>query len=221
LNSFDLIIFDCDGVLVDSERVANQVLARILKEECGLSYSLAEMFETFVGRSMQQCMEIIEQQMGTTPPAGLKTRFKQDINNVLAASVTAVQGIEQALAEISIPYCVASSGSHHKMRLTLGKTQLLKHFEGKLHSSSDVKRGKPFPDIYLHAAQNMGYKDPSRCLVIEDSPPGIQGGVAAGMVVFGFAELMDEQRLIQAGAHHTFTDMRRLTDEISHYTHKL
>jgi len=81
LNSFDLIIFDCDGVLVDSERVANQVFAKILKEQCGLSYSLTDMFETFVGRSSQQCMEIIEQQMGTTPPAGLETRYKQDINN--------------------------------------------------------------------------------------------------------------------------------------------
>jgi len=220
LHSFELIIFDCDGVLVDSERIANQVFARILKKECGLSYSLADMFETFVGRSSLQCMEIIEQQMGTAPPAGLETRYKQDINDVLAASVTAVQGIEQTLAEISIPYCVASSGSHDKMRLTLGKTQLLKYFEGKLHSSSDVKRGKPFPDIYLHAAHNMGCNDPGRCLVIEDSPPGIEGGVAAGMVVFGFAELMDEQRLIQAGAHHTFKDMRRLTDEISNYTHK-
>ncbi len=220
MNSFDLIIFDCDGVLVDSERIANQVFAKILKEECGLSYSLTDMFEMFVGRSMQQCMNIIEQQMGTTPPAGLETRYHQDINDVLAASVTAVQGIEQALAEISIPYCVASSGSHDKMRLTLGKTQLLKHFEGKLHSSSDVKRGKPYPDIYLHAAQNMGCRNPSRCLVIEDSPPGIEGGVAAGMVVFGFAELMDEQRLIQAGAHHTFSDMRRLTSEIFNYNHK-
>ena len=165
-------------------------------------------------------MDTIEQQMGTTPPDGLETRYKQDINNLLATSVTAVQGIEQALAEISIPYCVASSGSHDKMCLTLGKTQLLKHFEGKLHSSLDVKRGKPFPDLYLHAAHSMGGQDPGRCLVIEDSPPGIEGGVAAGMVVFGFAELMDEQRLIQAGAHHTFREMSRLVREISDYTHK-
>ena len=211
---FDLVIFDCDGVLVDSERIANEVFARVLNEECGLSFGLAEMFDIFVGHSTAQCMQIVAQMLGRTPPAGLEERYKNDINTALRESVCAVTGIEQALAELALPYCVASSGSHEKMRVTLGKANLLTLLEGKLHSTSDVARGKPFPDIYLHAARNMGCVDPRRCLVVEDSPVGVAGGVAAGMVVFGYAELMDGQRLLDAGARRTFKDMAKLSAEI-------
>lgn len=219
MGKFELIIFDCDGVLVDSERVANEVFAKILKEECGLSFSLDDMFETFVGHSSKQCMKVIEEMLGSKPPSGLEARYKNDINRALKESVTAVNGIEQALAEISIPYCVASSGSYEKMRVTLSKTNLLGLFDGKLHSTSDVARGKPFPDIYLHAAQSMGCLEPGRCLVIEDSPLGVEAGVAAGMVVFGYAELMKEERLIESGAHHIFKEMSNLANEIAVYEH--
>jgi len=211
---FDLIIFDCDGVLVDSERIANQVFAKILNEECGLSLDLADMFDTFVGHSCAQCMQIIESMTGTRPPSGLEKRYKNDINLALHESITAVEGIEIALSEITIPCCVASSGSYDKMRITLGKTGLLDRFEGKLFSTADVARGKPFPDIYRHAAEKMGYRDPSRCLVIEDSPIGVKGGVAAGMIVFGYSELMKAEKLLGAGAHRTFNDMGVLSGEI-------
>ena len=217
MSKIELVIFDCDGVLVDSERIANQVFAKILNEECGFSLSLDDMFETFVGRSSTQCMKIIEKMLNAKPPPQLETRYQNDINKALQASVTAVNGIEQALTEISIPYCVASSGSYEKMHATLGKTKLLERFEGKLHSTADVARGKPYPDIYLHAARNMGCVAPYKCLVIEDSPLGVEGGVAAGMVVFGFAELMKEEKLIAAGAHHTFRDMSKLAYEIEAY----
>ena len=219
MENFELIIFDCDGVLVDSERVANEVFAKILKEECGFSLSLEDMFETFVGRAAGQCMEIIEDMLGAKPPPGLEVRYRKDINKALKESVTAVNGIEHALAEISIPYCVASSGSYEKMQTTLGKTKLLELFEGKLYSASDVARGKPFPDIYLHAAESMGCSSPRRCLVIEDSPLGVEGAVAADMVVFGYAELVKEEKLIKAGAHHTFSDMSNLAHEIATYEH--
>lgn len=215
--NFDLIIFDCDGILVDSERIANAVFAKVLNEECGFSLSLEDMFETFVGHSSQQCMDIIEQMLGHAPPPSLEARYHADINAALQKSVTAVNGIEKALAEISIPYCVASSGSYEKMQTTLGKTNLLAYFEGKLHSTADVARGKPFPDIYLHAANNMGYPNPRRCLVIEDSPLGVKGAVAAGMVVFGYAELMKPEKLMAAGAHHIFKDMSVLADDIASY----
>lgn len=218
MSKFELVIFDCDGVLVDSERLANEVFSRILNEECGFSLTLDDMFKTFVGHSSSQCMEIIEEMLGKKPPAHLEQRYQDDINNALAASVTAVTGIEKAIAELSIPFCVASSGSYEKMQTTLGKTNLLQHFEDKLHSTSDVKRGKPFPDIYLHAANNMGGIDPSKCLVIEDSPLGVAGGFAAGMTVFGYTELMEESRLIEAGAHHTFNNMASLVDEIERFT---
>ena len=104
MNEFELIIFDCDGVLVDSERIANEVFAKILNEECGFSLSLDDMFEIFVGHSSQQCVEIIEEMLGAKPPVGLEERYKNEINQALRLSVLPVNGIEKALSEISIPY---------------------------------------------------------------------------------------------------------------------
>ena len=217
MSNFELIIFDCDGVIVDSERIANEVFAKVLNEEFGFSLSLDDMFQTFVGHSSSQCMAIIKEMLGEEPPPHLESRYKEEINHALATSVTAVSGIENAITNISIPYCVASSGSYEKMRTTLGKTKLLKYFDGKLHSTTDVDRGKPFPDIYLYAAKKMGVLDPSKCLVIEDSPLGVKGGVSAGMTVFGYSELMDRNRLINAGAHHTFNNMYYLANEIQRF----
>jgi HAD superfamily hydrolase (TIGR01509 family) len=215
VSNFELIIFDCDGVLVDSERIANEVFARILNKECGFSLTLEDMFNTFVGHSSSQCMTIIEDMLGHAPPKDLESRFKSEINTTLASDVTAVHKIEQALDEISIPTCVASSGSHEKMHTTLGKTNLLNRFKGNLFSTSDVKNGKPAADIYLYAAKKMGDISPANCLVIEDSPLGVKGGVAAGMTVFGYAELMNEERLLNAGAHHIINSMGNLAREIS------
>ncbi len=214
-HSFDLVIFDCDGVLVDSERVANEVFARVLDEVCGLQFTLEDMFDTFVGHSRLQCLQKVEAMIGEPPPPELDLRYQRDINDALAQSVQAIDGIEAALERLPLPRCVASSGSHEKMRMTLGKTGLMRHFEGRIFSTSDVERGKPHPDIYLHAARSMGVDDPARCLVVEDSPLGVTGAVAAGMRVFGFAELMPAQRLQAAGAHHVFDRMRDLPDLIA------
>jgi len=215
--SLDLIIFDCDGVLVDSERIANQVFARVLEEECGLSLSLEQMFDHFVGRSQAQCLAIIEEMTGAPPPHGLGERYRNEINRELAESVVAVNGIEAVLEALDIPYCVASGGSHKKMQTTLGKTGLVKYFDGNLFSVSEVARAKPFPDIYLHAAQSMGVDNPQKCLVIEDSPVGVSGAVAAQMTVFGYSELMNADKLLDAGAHLTFDQMDNLMEEIISY----
>jgi len=208
--NFDLIIFDCDGVLVDSERIANQVFARVLKEVCDLEFTQDQMYEHFVGNSEARCLEVIETMLGFKPPSELSRRYRDDINQALFESVVAVSGIEQVLNQIDIPYCVASSGSHDKMRLTLGKTALFDYFDGNIFSTSDVDRGKPHPDIYLHAARRMGVKDVNKCLVVEDSPVGVTGAVAAGMKVFGYAELMPAEKLLAAGAHQVFGDMTLL-----------
>ena len=135
----------------------------------------------------------------------------------MADSVEAVDGIETVLQHIDIPYCVASSGSHDKMKTTLGKTGLAKYFNDNIISSSEVAQGKPHPDIYLYAAESMGVPEPARCLVIEDSPVGVQGAVAAGMTVFGYAELMKAEKLLAAGAHLTFDKMDNLFGEIQGY----
>jgi len=221
---FDLIIFDCDGVLVDSERIANRVFAQILERECGLTFTEQQMFDTFVGCSAVRCMEILTDMLGHPPPAHLADQYRNQINHALAKSVEAVKGAETTLANLSaqaIRYCVASGGSHDKMQITLGRTGLLKYLDTKLYSSHDIKRSKPLPDIYLYAAEKMGNTPPNRCLVIEDSPIGVQAGVAAGMTVFGFAELMDGEKLKAAGAMHIFTDMGRLLEEIQGYLDRL
>jgi beta-phosphoglucomutase-like phosphatase (HAD superfamily) len=105
--SFELVIFVCDGVLVDSERIANEVFAKVLNEECGFVLDLDDMFDTFVGHSSAQCMQTVERMLGAKPPAGLEQRYKHEINAALKESVTAVPGIE-------LQYCVASSGSYEK-----------------------------------------------------------------------------------------------------------
>ena len=214
-DNFDLVIFDCDGVLVDSERLANEVFAGILREVCGLEFSLEEMFDTFVGHSKAQCLEKIETMIGEPPPDELERRYREDINQALASSVQAIDGVEAVLAQLALPRCVASSGSHDKMRLTLGKTGLIGYFDGNIFSTSEVERGKPHPDIYLHAAARMGVSDPARCAVIEDSPLGVTGAVSAGMRVFGFAELMSARKLHEAGAHEVFDRMSDLPSLIA------
>lgn len=220
MNNFDLIIFDCDGVLVDSERITTIAFSKVLKEQCGLSIKFDDLLEIFMGQSSHNCLLIIEKMLGHKPPPGLEAQYQQAVTNALNNLVKAVKGIDKAiniLNENSIPYCVASGGSYEKMRTTLGKTNLLQYFENKLFSTSDVKHGKPNPDIYLHAAKSMNCIDPSQCIVIEDSPLGISGAIKAGMIAFGFADLFKKQRLLDAGAHHVFTNMAYMLDEISSY----
>ena len=217
MKNFELVIFDCDGVLVDSERITTLVFSRILEEECGLSLSFDDLLRTFMGQSSQECLNIIEDMLGHKPPKGLENRYQTEIHKALSESVIKINGIEKALEEISIPYCVASGGSHEKMQNTLGKTNLLRYFEGKLFSATEVSCGKPYPDIFLYAASKMGCVKPNKCLVIEDSPLGVKAGIAAGMTVFGFSDLISQQKLISSGAHHTFIDMGNLANEISHF----
>ena len=205
---FDLVIFDCDGVLVDSERITNQVFADMLNE-IGLPVTLEDMFEKFVGRSMSQCLELITEMLGTQPPEDFVNNYKRRTTSALLSKLTAVSGIENALDKIRLPFCVASSGDHDKMRTTLGITKLLPRFEGKLYSVTEVNRGKPYPDVFLYAAQRHAV-EPSSCVVIEDTPTGVKAGIAAGMTVYGYAALTPAFRLLEAGAHCTFTDMALL-----------
>ena len=121
-------------------------------------------------------------------------------------------GIEDALDRLGVPFCVASSGDHEKMRTTLGITGLLPRFAGRIFSVTQVARGKPAPDVYLFAARQLG-AEPSACVVVEDTPPGVQAGVAAGMTVFGFCAHTPEHKLRAAGAHRTFDDLRALAGD--------
>ena len=208
-NRFGLVIFDCDGVLVDSELITNRIFARMLNE-LGLAISLEDMFERFVGRSMPQCLEIITKLLGRPVPQQFVEEYHSRSAAALKAELKAVPDIETLLAAMRIPFCVASSGTHEKMQTTLGITGLLPQFRGKMYSVTEVAQSKPFPDVFLHAARQQGVM-PADCAVIEDTPTGVRAGVAAGMTVFGYCALTPKQRLVEAGAHHTFERMRDLS----------
>jgi HAD superfamily hydrolase (TIGR01509 family) len=206
LRRFDLVIFDCDGVLVDSERITNQVFCTMLNE-LGLHVTLDDMFERFVGHSMHQCIALITEMHGAAPPESFVPELRMRAAEALKAQVTPIPGVAETLNNLTIPYCVASSGEHAKIRLTLGATGLLPYFENKIFSVADVERPKPAPDVFLFAARKLGAA-PARCAVVEDTPTGVRAAVAAGMRVFGFSANTPEHRLTEAGAHAVFSEMR-------------
>ena len=210
---FELIIFDCDGVLVDSESITNRVFAAMLNE-IGLQVTLADMFERFVGHSMAYCLVLIEEMLGHPPPAEFAEEYRRRTRRELEAHLRPVKGVEnaiQAIAAVPLAMCVASSGDHEKMRTTLGTTGLLRYFDGRLFSVTEVERGKPHPDVFLYAAGRMAVK-PECTVVVEDTAVGVRAGVAAGMTVFGYAEFTSASQLVAAGAAETFREMPVLPD---------
>lgn len=208
---YDGILFDCDGVLVDSERITSRVWAGLLTE-IGLPTTTEQSLATYLGNSMARCIEIVTEQLGHTPPDTLLPRFYADVKVALANEVEPVRGIVElldALDAAGIGYGVASNGEHEKMQTTLGTTGLLARFDKRRFSAVDVARPKPAPDLFLHAAHMLGF-DPARTIVVEDSPLGVLGAFTAGMTVIGYAELVSPERLIAAGAAHTVRDLREL-----------
>jgi len=200
---FDLVIFDCDGVLVDSERLVVRVEAQICAER-GWSLSEDDIIREFVGLSdaamRARLSELVGEPLGDDWDAEYTSRYR----DALERDLVAVPGVTEAIDAIEaagLATCVASSGSHDKMALTLGTTGLLDRFAGRIHSSTDpeVAAGKPAPDLFLHAASRMGVA-PSRCAVVEDSPFGLTAALAAGMTPFGFAgSVIPAERLALAG----------------------
>jgi HAD superfamily hydrolase (TIGR01509 family) len=207
VSPYQLVIFDCDGVLVDSERVTNQVFADMLGE-LGLAFTLDDMFEHFMGRSMAYCLARITELLGAPPPAGFEPDYRRRTKIVLA-TVTAIAGIEAVLDQLALPYCVASNGPREKMQISLTSSGLWSRVEGKLFSAYEVANPKPAPDLFLHAAAHHGIA-PEACVVIEDSPTGVAAGVAAGMTVLGYTASMPAHRLREAGAHQLFDRMADL-----------
>ena len=203
-----LVIFDCDGVLVDSERLCIQTMADLLAE-LGLHFSLEQTVEQFIGRSLPQCMAIIEQRLGRAAPQHFRSRLAQRTRAALELALTATPGIEAVLDTIARPFCVASNGKRAKMAFTLGHTGLLPRFVGRMFCADDVTLPKPAPDLFLHAARCCG-AEPDRCVVVEDTPTGIRAARAAGMRALAFAGLTPLQRLRDAGAHACFQSMSEL-----------
>jgi len=180
----ELIIFDSDGVLVDSEIIALTVLARTASEE-GAAIGVDEAIRCFRGRKMADCVRDIERRLGRSVRETFVTDLRRATALAFDTELKPVEGIHAALAEIAVPVCVASNGPMSKLTHTLGLTKLLDHFEGRIFSAYEVGSWKPDPGLFLHAARTLGVH-PSRCVVVEDSLPGIHAAKAAGMQVLGF-----------------------------------
>ncbi|MFN5387920.1 MAG: HAD family hydrolase, partial [Pseudanabaena sp.] len=185
MSNLELVIFDCDGVLVDSEIIVNRVFAETLTE-AGFAITYEEVSQKFVGLSFASCLEMIEQIFGRPVPTEWLALSKEREIAALKQELQATEGIADVLKELTLPKCVASNSSPRHIDLVLDLTGLLDHFNGKLYSCHHVDRPKPFPDVYLHAASQMGYA-PESCVVIEDSVAGVKAGYAAGMRVLGYA----------------------------------
>jgi HAD superfamily hydrolase (TIGR01509 family) len=204
--SYELVVFDCDGVLVDSERLAVHTEAEILRS-LGWPLSEAEVVERFVGRSAEYMHAQIEAQLGR--PIDWEQEFESRYREVFERELRPVEGIAEALEALEKPSCVASSGTHDKIRFSLGLTGLLGYFQGRIFSAQDVARGKPAPDLFLYAADQMGVR-PEACAVVEDSPAGIEAALAAGMGAFAFAGGVVPAERLQRDGVLVFDDMRLL-----------
>ena len=206
--SVDLVIFDCDGVLIDSERLAVKVDALALRE-LGWDLTEAEVIARFVGRSDREARTAIEAHLGRKLPDGWKERVDQRYREVFAADLVPVEGVLEALDRISLPTCVASSATHEHLRYTLSLTGLYERFAGRIFSADDVAAGKPAPDLFLHAAEQLA-ATPARCVVVEDSRPGVEGARAAGMRVLAFAGGISPVEALAGPDTTVFDDMREL-----------
>ncbi len=207
-----LVIFDCDGVLVDSEHISHTILHAMLLQH-GVVISYEETIDRFIGTSTSGFLDGVGGLCGGIVPDGFLDRFRTESFTALMEGVTAIFGVPELLPSMRVPYCVASNGRHAKMQATLGKTGLLKYFDGRIFSSEDVDKPKPAPDLFLHAARSLGI-EPVECLVVEDTPTGVQAAKAAGMRVFGYSALTSPKRLLDAGADEVFSSMRELPGRI-------
>jgi HAD superfamily hydrolase (TIGR01509 family) len=182
---YELVIFDCDGVLVDSEPLSNRILAERLTA-IGLPTTTEDSIRDYMGRSWKTDQEIIEGRLGRPLPDGWVDAYHAEVMAAFERELQPVPGIHAALDAISLPSCVASSSAHPRIRGALRTTGLLARFEGRIFSATDVEHGKPAPDLFLHAAATLGF-EPGRCAVVEDAPTGVQAALAAGMTPFGYA----------------------------------
>ena len=185
METTDLVIFDCDGVLVDSEPLSMRVLIETIAES-GLVLPPDEAYRRFLGRSLASPTRQLSSEFGIDLTQSALERMRLRLYELFRRELRPVEGIETALDTIEIPFCVASSSQPERIRLSLSVTGLLPRFEPNIFSATMVSDGKPAPDLFLYAAEAMG-ATPSTCLVIEDSPAGIAAGRAAGMRVFAFA----------------------------------
>lgn len=181
---YKCIIFDCDGVLVDSELITFKVLIEMAKT-VGLDIDMQFAEDQFWGKSLQACFKIIEDRIEGVLPEDYERKYRQKTFEAFKKDIEPIEGIHDLLNKIEVPFCVASSGPQEKIILNLETTKLIDQFSSKIFSCYDIQKWKPEPDIFLHAAASMGFK-PEDCVVIEDSLPGVQAAIAGGFDVLAY-----------------------------------
>jgi HAD superfamily hydrolase (TIGR01509 family) len=206
----DLIIFDCDGVLVDSEVLSCRCLSEVLAGY-GISLGLDQALDLFLGRNVTAVLDHYKT-MGRLDPEQFSAELRAGVRAAFLSALCPIEGVSSVLEGLRTPHCVASSSDVDRVSFSLSLTGLASHFDGRLYTSQMVERGKPAPDLFLHAAERM-QADPSRTLVIEDSISGVRAGKAAGMTVWGFVGGSHYQSrdgkaiLCEAGADRVFGRM--------------
>jgi HAD superfamily hydrolase (TIGR01509 family) len=208
-----LVIFDCDGVLVNSEPLANASFSRAIRAQ-GLDWSPEEVLRRLMGLSLKSCVEVCEGELGRKLPGDFVERMQvvtyQMFRDAPLQPIAGVKDAVLALHEAGVLTCVASSGALEKMRFTLGLTGLWDLFDGRIFSASQVPRGKPFPDLFLHAALRMDVQ-PFESVVIEDSLPGVKAARSAGMRALAYAgEPYADAAALAAVGGEVFKDMAEL-----------
>jgi HAD superfamily hydrolase (TIGR01509 family) len=210
---YDLVIFDNDGVLVDSEPISNRILAGYLTE-LGHPTTYEESIRDYMGSAMHRVHDIVRERWAVELPAGFDEEFHARVFAAFEERLRPVAGVASVLEKLTadgVPFCVASSGSHARIRTALRTTGLDRFFaERQVFSADDVGRGKPAPDLFLHAARESGVPA-DRCAVVEDSALGVEAANAAGMDVYGFVAMTPRERLA-GGARALFTDPADLLD---------
>ncbi|MGL5008398.1 MAG: HAD family hydrolase [Paracoccaceae bacterium] len=201
---FDLVIFDCDGVLIDSEVISARMLITALASY-GISIDMAFVTRQFLGRSYPTVLREVRDIFGVSLPDRFEADYRARLLAAFRADLRVMPGVAAAIARLPVPYCLATSSSPERLATSLGLVGLTDVFAGRAFTASEVARGKPAPDLFLHAAARMGAQ-PARCLVIEDSLTGIRAGLAAGMAVWRFT----------GGSHMQGLDLAVPDDAIPH-----
>ena len=198
MKNIKCVIFDCDGILVDSETIANQVLLS-MSAEFGLEMTMEDAIKNFNGRRLKNIFDQIENLTGKKLPDSFETDFRKQTFETFKTDLKPVKGVTSFIDKLTVPYCVASSGPVEKITLNLTTTGLIHNFENRIYSSYEINSWKPDPEIFIHASKQMGF-DIEECIVIEDSVAGVIAGVKGGFKVYALANENNAQDLLNEGA---------------------
>ena len=209
MSKYKCIIFDCDGVLIDSESIAIGVLVD-MANDIGANMDFQESLVSLKGRSLNLCLEGVSKRINKPLPINFEQDYRINTFEAFRKNIQPIKGIKDVVENLTIPFCVASSGPENKIRLNLDITGLLPFFEGNIFSCYAIQKWKPEPDIFLWAAKTMGFK-PDECLVVEDSVSGVKAAKAGRFDVFGYTE-HDYKDELQHEATKTFNSMDKLLE---------